>query len=121
MAPKMCSPKTMGEQIADRTWYCWTESPEANLGSVIAFVERTPSPSSNAAVRMVLETWMVWSSSGRGGLAYRMTPGTIGSSLVAPWIMMIPRSGLNSLKTRSMTASRSSRLLAMRAVSEVRV
>lgn len=49
-----------------------------------------------------------------------MIPGTMGASGVAPGIMMTPRSGRNSLKMRVMTASRSSRLLAMRAVMEVR-
>ncbi len=58
----------MGEQMAERIWYCWTESPETKRGSVMALVVRTPSPSV-AMLRMVRETWMVESSSGLGGLA----------------------------------------------------
>jgi len=68
MAPKGWSPKVMGEQIAERIWYCCTESPAANLGSCMAFVERTPSPSI-AALRMVVETCILAASSSFGGVA----------------------------------------------------
>lgn len=68
MAPKGWSPKVIGEQIAERIWYCCTESPEAKRGSCMAFVERTPSPSM-AALRMVVETWILAASSSLGWLA----------------------------------------------------
>lgn len=58
----------IGEQMAERIWYCWTESPEAKRGSCMALVERTPSPSM-AARRIVVETCILAASSSLGGAA----------------------------------------------------
>ena len=93
---------------------CCTLSPLANLGSVIALLDSTPSPLSTTCCRIVRLTRILASCGSAGAARYLIAAARIAPSPPSSRSMMHPRSGWNSAKTRSSTPLSSSSPLSTR-------